>query len=95
MKAQIFLSCGQNPEESPIAEAIKKKINNDVQLGFECYVACEVQDLRDLRDVIFKRLEESDYFIFIDFKREELKKDKDGKSIYRGSLFANQELAVA
>jgi hypothetical protein len=94
MKAQIFLSCGQNHEERPIAEAIKNKVEKS-DLGFGCYVACEVQDLRDLRDIIFKRLEESDYFIFVDFKREELKKDKDGKLIYRGSLFANQELAVA
>lgn len=96
MKAQIFLSCGQNHEERPIAEAIKSKIEKS-DLGFGCYVACEVQDLRDLRDIIFKRLEESDYFVFVDFKREELKdkKDKDGRPIHRGSLFTNQELAVA
>jgi len=98
MKARIFLSCGQSDrwEERSIAEAIKKRINES-ELGFECWAACEEQDLDSLRDVVFKRLEEADYFIFVDFKREELKDAaaKNGNPIHRGSLFANQELAVA
>lgn len=100
MKAQIFLSCGQDSKrgEKQIAEAIKRKINES-DLGFYCWAACEVQDLRDLRDVIFKRLEESDYFVFIDFKRESLSFSFLSaifrKGGHRGSLFANQELAVA
>ena len=98
MKAQIFLSCGQSDQgrERLIAEAIKQRINEG-ELGFECWAACEEQDLDSLRDVVFKRLEEADYFIFVDFKREELKdrKAEDGSPIFRGSLFANQELAVA
>jgi hypothetical protein len=96
MKAQIFLSCGQNNDwgEEPIARAIKEKIETS-GLGFDCFVASEEQDLDCLRDVIFKHLEESDYFIFVDFKREELLKNHGQKAIYRGSLYANQELAVA
>jgi len=92
MKAQIFLSCGQDFKsgEKQLAEAIKKRINES-DLGFECWAACEVQDLSDLRNIVFKRLENADYFIFVDFKREKL----DGKSVHRGSLFANQELAIA
>jgi hypothetical protein len=39
-------------------------------------------------------LEESDYFVWIDFKREEIG-EKGGEAISRGSLFTNQELALA
>jgi hypothetical protein len=92
MKAQIFLSCGQNSEERPIAQAIKEIIEHpDSGLGFDCFVASEQQDLTGLRETVFKRLEEADYFIFIDFRREELKQG----GACRGSLWANQELAVA
>jgi len=95
MKAEIFLSCGQNPKygEPEIAEEIKKKIES---LGFDCFVAKEEQSLECLRDVVFKHLEEADYFVFIDFKREELVEGKtSANSNNRGSLYANQELAVA
>jgi hypothetical protein len=109
MKAQIFLSCGQNSEERPIAETIKKKIEGKneegSELGFDCFVASEEQNLDGLRDIIFRHLEESDYFIFIDFKRERLIGDSLIDHIFpqfllkkrfcRGSLYANQELAVA
>jgi hypothetical protein len=43
---------------------------------------------------IFPRLEESEYYIFIDFKREELIQTSK-MNVYRGSLFSHQELAVA
>ena len=40
------------------------------------------------------RSEESEYYIFIDFRREQLL--QNSKSIdYRGSLFSHQELAIA
>ena len=93
MKAQIFLSSGQNSEERPLAQAIKEKIEHpDSGLGFDCFVASEQQDLTGLREIVFKRLEDADYLVFIDFKREEF---KQGKTIAcRGSLWANQELAV-
>jgi hypothetical protein len=67
MKAQIFLSCGQNSEERPIAQAIKEIIEHpDSGLGFDCFVASEQQDLTGLREIVFKRLEEADYFVFSD-----------------------------
>jgi len=94
MKAQIFLSCGQNPEydEPRFVKLIKEKI---ISLGFdEPYVAVHIQSPRSIRENVFKQLQESDYFILIDFKREEIK-DKAGNGISRGSLFTNQELALA
>jgi hypothetical protein len=38
-----------------------------------------------------RQLETSDYFLFIDFKRERIR----CPNIFRGSLFTNQELAIA
>jgi len=52
------------------------------------------QTLLGLRENIFKRLEDADYLVFIDFRREEIKLNS-GDSIHRGSLFSNQELAIA
>ena len=40
---------------------------------------------------VLRRLELSEYFLMIDFKRERLK----GKPSHRGSLFTHQELAIA
>jgi hypothetical protein len=94
MKAQIFLSCGQNPDydEPRFVQLIKDKI---ISLGFdEPYVAVHKQSPRSIRENVFRQMQESDYFIWIDFKREEIK-DTAGNMILRGSLFTNQELALA
>jgi hypothetical protein len=89
--ARIFISCGQNKDtdEARIASAIKIKAQS---LGFDPYVAVDVQTLRGLRESIFAQLENSEYFIFVDFKREKL---ADNLNEYRGSLFSHQELALA
>src|SRR5882724_3646103 len=93
MNAQIFLSCGQNLEydEPRFVHLIEEKIKS---LGFDCYVAAHKQSSRSIRENIFKQLEESEYFLFIDFKREELKA-ASSEAFYRGSVFSNQELALA
>ncbi len=73
-----------------MASRIKERL---AQLGFDPYVGVEEQTLRGLKENIFEQLRKSEYFIFIDFKRESL-----GDSIppiHRGSLFSHQELAVA
>ncbi|MGB7532961.1 MAG: hypothetical protein WA977_08335 [Halobacteriota archaeon] len=43
-----------------------------------------------LTENIFTFLRQSEYFVFIDFKRENINKNE-----FRGSLFVNQELAIA
>lgn len=93
MKAKVFLSCGQNKnsDESAVAERIAQKID---ALGFDCYMAIGRQSARSLRDNIFAEIASSDYFIFIDFQRERIG-EKDGRPLYRGSLFSHQELAIA
>jgi hypothetical protein len=60
-------------------------------LGFDPYVAVEEQTLRGLTDNIFGQLRKSEYFVFVDFKREQL----IGTQLHRGSLSAHQELAIA
>ncbi len=89
--ARVFISCGQNKDtnEVAIADQIVKRLQN---LGFDPYVAVQEQTLRGIKENIFRQLSSSEYFIFVDFKREKID-DKDG--IYRGSVFSHQELALA
>jgi hypothetical protein len=93
MKAKIFLSCGQSKgtDEPEIAEKIAARIR---QLGFDCYIAVTDQSLIGLRESIFSQIETSEYFVFVDFKREKISLD-GALPIFRGSLFSNQELGVA
>jgi len=96
-KSRIFISCGQSKEteELKIANQIAENLE---EMGFEPYIAVEEQTLKGVKENIFKRLENSEYFLFIDFKRERLFKE-DGKFVdannHRGSLFSHQELAIA
>lgn len=89
LRAKVFISCGQQKgSERHIADGIKAKLE---KLGYEAYVAVQQQTLQGLKENIFRKLETSEYFVFIDFKREELKKPVK----CRGSLFSHQELAIA
>ena len=89
--ARVFLSCGQvrGSEEEIVANQIATRLR---QLGFDPYVAVAEQSLRGLTDNIFGRLRESEYFVFVDFKREALDANP---IVHRGSLFSHQELAIA
>lgn len=97
VKARIFISCGQNDEELQIADKVQKLLQEDG--GFDVYVARKEHILSCLTENIFRKLEKAEYFIFIDFKREKLIRIDDGKiqekNEFRGSLFTNQELAIA
>ena len=102
-RARVFISCGQQKGtyEVEIANKIAEKLKDEKEgFGFDHpYVAGEQQSLGDVRGNIFRRLSESEYFIFIDFKRERLFKLKKGSfedtGKHRGSLFSHQELAIA
>ena len=89
VKARVFISCGQATEpERQAADAIAEELR---QRGFDPYVAVQERSLRGLKENLFARLADSEYFLFVDFKREQL----EGSSEYRGSLFSHQELAIA
>lgn len=90
--ARVFISCGQRT-------AREIKIGKDVQdyfisREFETYFAERVHSSDALTENIFRFLSQSEYFVFIDFKREKIKRKILGKE-FRGSLFVNQELAIA
>jgi hypothetical protein len=110
-RARVFISCGQRKDadlETITAEnltlatpelEIAKKIFEELRnLGYDPYLALEQQTLQGVKEAIFEKLKSTEYFLFIDFKREGLFKYgtinfDSGES--RGSLFSNQELAIA
>jgi hypothetical protein len=93
LRAQIFISCGQREDlgEIEIAHKIATILDKE---GFEPYVATKQQTLQGLKENIFNRLAESEYFLFVDFRREQIQGNTN-PDCYRGSVFSQQELAVA
>jgi len=93
LKARVFISCGQRKgsQEEKIALEIYEKLKT---LGYDPYLAIEEQTLKGLKENIFPHLDSSEYFIFVDFKREKIILGDESIG-HRGSLFAHQELAVA
>ena len=87
MAAKVFISCGQaSPEERDVAQSLAGWFTSQ---GYFPYVAIQVQSILDLNASIIGELKTSDYYLFINFKRDQLSNG------YRGSLFTNQELAIA
>ncbi len=87
-KARVFISCGQrNDREKKIGFEVEDFFKNK---GFITYFAERVHSPEALTENIFSNLKASEYFVFIDFKREKLDDNN-----HRGSLFVNQELAIA
>jgi len=86
--ARVFISCGQRCDrEKEIGFKVDRYFRDR---GFETFFAEKAHSPEALTEYIFKHLGESEYFLFIDFERELLTKDE-----YRGSLFVNQEIAIA
>jgi len=90
VRAKIFLSCGQRSgtDEVTCAKRVKSVLEN---FGFEVFLSIDVQEARALVDIIYPELNDSDYFVFLDFTREAL----NSGSTSRGSLFSHQELSIA
>lgn len=95
LRAKVFISCGQRKGEREIALEIEKRLKKK---HFKTYLAVYDQTSSGFVENIFSQLEDSEYFIFIDFKREKLGWKRRGlkfERYYRGSLFSHQELALA
>ncbi len=92
-KAKIFISCGQQKgsNEVEIVQSIKERLD---RLGYDPYIAVEEQTLKGVKENILSQLETSEYFLFIDFKREQIAAG-NAELVYRGSLFSHQELAIS
>lgn len=96
-RARVFISCGQTKESDELetAHKIRERLK---ELGFDPYIAVEEQTLRGLKENIFPQLRDSEYFVFVDFKREQLiprVAQANQPNFHRGSLFSHQELALA
>ncbi|HYH80088.1 MAG TPA: hypothetical protein VEX86_09825 [Longimicrobium sp.] len=89
-RARVFISCGQQQETSEveIAHRVAAELR---ELGYEPYIGVAEQTLHGVQENIFRKLRESEYLLFIDFRRERL----EGRDACRGSLFSHQELALA
>ena len=91
MPGKVFISCGQaTPEEREVASQVKDYFHKH---GFEPYVAIRAQSIQDVNAVIISQLKRSDFYVFIDFGREQLDAEPEGRR--RGSVFTNPELAIA
>jgi len=92
MPGRIFISCGQDtdPERLAAREAASWLKSE----GFDPYVAINVQSIPDLNKGIIDELKRSDFFLFINFRREMLG-GGSADPVFRGSLYTNQELAIA
>src|ERR1043165_6966016 len=90
-KARVFISCPQKRSkrhEIKIADEIYEYFKHE---GYEPYKAIDTQALTGIDRMIFQMLRESEYFVFVDLERESL----GNTNGHRGSLFCNQELAIA
>src|SRR6266571_4187938 len=92
LRARVFISCGQSKHSDEV-ETARKIARRLQELGFDPYIAVEEQTLRGLKENIFSQIENSEYFVFVDFKREQLV--SNDPPMHRGSLFSHQELALA
>jgi hypothetical protein len=104
MPAKVFISCGQaNDGETKVVRDVKAWFKSE---GFEPFAASDVGSMLDLNGRVLAELRSADYFLFIDFAREEVSKttvvrDHTGaisektEKFRRGSLYTNQELAAA
>lgn len=88
MAGKVFVSCGQSTsEEKQVVSLIEELL---IGQGFDPYVAIQVQSIQDVNSGIIGELKKSDFYVFVDFKREAIDEGQ-----HRGSLFTNQELAIA
>jgi len=94
---RVFISCGQaTASERDVARRIESWFH---ERNFNPYVAIQVQSLADINSGIVDELKSSDFYIFIDCRRERLVPTEGlinplRAYPYRGSLFTNQELAI-
>jgi len=92
MPGEIFISCGQaKSKERELVDSISSLLRRK---GFTPYGAIEAQSIQDINNEIIGMLKRSDYYIFIDLRRERIS-GYFWWAKYRGSLFSNQELAIA
>jgi hypothetical protein len=94
-QARVFISCGQdkdNEAERTMTAQVSKWFEDEDYIP---YLATEIQTHEELNLQIIDALKSCDYFLFINLPRGEPFSSKVGSATRRGSLYSNQELAVA
>lgn len=86
LKTKVFVSCGQREDEKAIGREVCELL---AARGFNVYLAIDVQTIHEINERIIRELKNSDCFLFVNFRREEV------HGGCRGSLFSNQEFAIA
>jgi hypothetical protein len=100
LRARVFVSCGQRSyrrspaplQELAAARAVGRALS---RLGFLPYIATDKQSLRGIVENVLFELHRSEYLVFVDFIRDEVKDPSKPSERFRGSLFSHQELAIA
>jgi hypothetical protein len=97
MPGRVFISCGQAIDaERRVAGEVEQWFHSK---GFTPHVAIATQSLADVNSGIIGELRRADFYVFIDFCRDELFRGRNtacaDATVFRGSLFTNQELAIA
>lgn len=88
----VFISCGQStPGERALGAKIFELIKN--KTPYQPYYADQQTSLRGLTDNIFNQLNKCVGLIVVLQKRDPIGDPKEG--VYRGSLFIEQEIAIA
>ena len=82
-KSLVFLSCGQREGERELAKDVENMITQDLKM--DCYNADSVHGFDDVMSIT-EKLAIADYYIMIDFARD------DGLPL---SVFTHQEFALA
>jgi hypothetical protein len=77
MRSKVFISCGQRPRERAVARSLSQLPR---QRGFNVYLAINAQTILEINAEIMGELKNSDYYLFVNFRREQI-----GRK-YRGSL---------
>ncbi len=73
IQSKVFITCEQHgsaddpTSELGIATIVKRRLE---ELGFEVYIAIEQHTLNGFTENIIPSLQESEYYLFIDFNRE-------------------------
>ena len=91
MSAKVFLSCGQSKAiklEIETANAIKQRLLDE--FGLDVFLSVN-ENFFDGNPSFFDALKNSDYFLFVNFKRPVENPEKDCYF----SLYTHQELAMA
>jgi len=93
-RAKIFLSCGQaTSEEREFAKKLQNKLHDEYK--FDVFVAASESTIKELDRELLDHLKTSDYFLCINFQRELVSDPISKRCFYRGSLYTNQEIAMA